>query len=89
MKRTKIPKLFADFTKITIPDGLNFAELKLTRDPVTGEVEFECAPLEAICEANGRDRRRTVSCPRITWQVNTERFYFSRPTMCATSAKAA
>ena len=40
---------------ITIPDGVRFADLKLARDPQTGDLEFEWAPLERICEASGID----------------------------------
>lgn len=40
---------------ITIPEGLEFSALRLSRDPVTHEVEFEWTPIERICEASGLD----------------------------------
>lgn len=40
---------------LTIPDGLEFSTLNLSRDSLTGEVEFDWAPIEAICEASGID----------------------------------
>lgn len=40
---------------ITIPDGVSFEQLKLSRDPVTLSVEFDWAPIEAICAASGVD----------------------------------
>lgn len=42
-------------TRLAIPDGLAFEALKLTRDPTTGEVEFDWSPIEAICAASGVD----------------------------------
>ena len=42
-------------TYIVIPDEVHFADLNLTRDPVTSIVEFDMAPLERICEANDLD----------------------------------
>jgi len=42
-------------TRLAIPDDLAFEALKLTRDPRTGEVEFDWAPIEAICAASGVD----------------------------------
>lgn len=39
--------------KIAIPEGLDFADLKLRRVPETGEVEFDWDPIERICEASG------------------------------------
>lgn len=39
--------------KISIPDDVDFAELRLTRDTATGAVEFNWAPIEAICMASG------------------------------------
>lgn len=38
-----------------IPSGLSFSSLKLTRDPVTLDVEFDWRPIEAICDASGLD----------------------------------
>ncbi|MFN2288670.1 MAG: hypothetical protein ABR578_10105, partial [Chromatocurvus sp.] len=39
--------------RITIPDHVTFADLHLTRDPQTGGIEFDWAPIEAICVASG------------------------------------
>lgn len=39
---------------VRIPDDLDFAELKLARDP-DGMVSFDWTPIEAICEASGID----------------------------------
>jgi len=41
--------------RITIPDNLDYADLKLSRDAVTGAVEFEWTPIERICEASDLD----------------------------------
>lgn len=41
--------------EIRIPDGLEFSALKLSRDPVTRDIEFSWEPIEAICEASGID----------------------------------
>lgn len=41
--------------RIHIPQGLDFAALKLSRDPVTLDVEFDWAPIEAICQESGID----------------------------------
>lgn len=41
--------------RITIPEGVDFADLKLERDPETGVIRFDWAPLEAICEASDLD----------------------------------
>jgi hypothetical protein len=41
--------------RVAIPDGLDFADLKLTRDPETGAVEFDWGPIERICAASGLD----------------------------------
>ena len=37
---------------ITIPDGVEFADLRLQRDP-DGAVSFDWAPIERICAASG------------------------------------
>jgi len=41
--------------KVTIPEGVNFADLHLARDPATGAVSFDWTPIERICEASGID----------------------------------
>lgn len=40
--------------RITIPAGLDFADLKLARDP-DGAVSFDWTPIERICAASGLD----------------------------------
>ena len=40
---------------ITIPAGLEFSALQLSRDPVTGSVSFDWKPIETICAASGID----------------------------------
>ena len=39
-------------TQITIPDGVEFADLRLQRDP-DGAVSFDWTPIERICAASG------------------------------------
>lgn len=41
--------------RIQIPDDLDFSALKLSRDPVTLDVSFDWAPIEAICKLSGID----------------------------------
>lgn len=41
--------------QIEIPDGLKFADLRLSRVPETGALEFDWGPVERICEASGLD----------------------------------
>ncbi len=48
--------------KLAIPDGVGFSDLKLTRDAATGDVSFDWAPIEAICEASGVDVRNFKEC---------------------------
>jgi hypothetical protein len=38
--------------RVTIPVGIEFADLCLTRDVDDGQVRFKLAPIEAICEAS-------------------------------------
>lgn len=40
--------------KIKIPDDVDFAHLKLARDP-DGHLSFEWDPIERVCEASGID----------------------------------
>lgn len=40
--------------QLGIPAGLDFAALKLARDP-DGRVSFDWTPIEVICQANGLD----------------------------------
>lgn len=50
-------------TAVIIPDGLEFAALKLSRDPTTGAVDFDTAPIVAICAASGLDARLFTDSP--------------------------
>jgi hypothetical protein len=43
--------------RIVIPVDVQFADLKMARDPKTGDMEFDWAPIERICEASGIDIR--------------------------------
>lgn len=63
-KPTDLPVGFA------IPDGVAFADLKMTRHPQTGDVSFDWAPIEAICAANGVD----VALLRDTHEDNVGEF---------------
>ena len=40
---------------ICIPDDLKFSSLRLSRDPGTGAIGFDWAPIERICEASNID----------------------------------
>lgn len=40
---------------ITIPEGISFADLRLARDSATGDMSFDWAPVERVCEASGID----------------------------------
>ncbi len=40
---------------ILIPPTIVFADLKLSRDAVTGDVAFDWRPIDLICEASGID----------------------------------
>lgn len=41
-------------TKISIPDSLNFSDLRLTRD-ADGSVSFDWSVIEQVCEESGLD----------------------------------
>jgi hypothetical protein len=43
--------------RIVIPVDVQFADLKMARDPKTGDMAFDWAPIERICEASGIDIR--------------------------------
>ena len=45
----------------TIPHGLEFEDLALAHDPVTGTVRFDLAPIQAICEVSGLNLAALVS----------------------------
>ena len=44
-----------DPINIRIPEDLKFSDLKLARDPHTGDISFDWTPIERICEASGID----------------------------------
>lgn len=41
--------------RVQIPEGLDFVDLKLERDPVTLNISFDWAPIERICDLSGID----------------------------------
>lgn len=43
--------------RIVIPADVQFSDLKLSRDPRTGDMEFDWGPIERICAASGLDIR--------------------------------
>lgn len=43
--------------QVTIPDGLKFSDLYLSRNSATGAIEFDWEPIEKICRASGIDIR--------------------------------
>lgn len=49
--------------RIQIPDDLDFSALKLHRNPVTLDVSFDWAPIEAICKLSGIDIRMFSETP--------------------------
>ena len=49
--------------RVTIPDGVEFADLCLSRD-VDGQVRFKVAPIEAICEASDLDLGEILQGPQ-------------------------
>ena len=63
----------AKLLKLTIPDGLDFAALRLCRDP-DGMISFDWDPIEAICSASGlgvdlfrRSHEDTVAGLIVSW----------------------
>ena len=46
----------------TVPPGVKFADLRLARSPANGDLEFDLAPIEAICEASGLNPALFRSC---------------------------
>lgn len=50
--------------RVTIPDGVEFADLCLSRDAGEGLLRFKMAPIEAICEASDLDLDAIVQGPR-------------------------
>lgn len=43
--------------RIIIPADVQFSDMKMARDPETGDMTFDWAPVERICEASGIDVR--------------------------------
>ena len=41
--------------KIHLPEDVEFASLRLSRDPITRQISFEWEPIEALCERSGID----------------------------------
>jgi len=41
--------------KIRLPEDIDFASLRLSRDPLTRQISFESEPIEALCECSGID----------------------------------
>ena len=50
--------------RVIIPDGVEFAQLRLSRDVNNGQVRFSMAPIEAICEASDLDLTELVDGPQ-------------------------
>ena len=50
--------------RLTIPDGVNFADLRLSRDADNGQIRFKMAPIEAICKASALDLDDIVQGPQ-------------------------
>jgi hypothetical protein len=50
--------------RVTIPDGVEFADLRLSRNVDDGFVRFAMAPIEAICEASALDLAEVVQGPQ-------------------------
>ena len=48
---------------VTIPEGVEFADLRLSRDVDNGRVRFSMAPIAAICEASDLDLAELVDGP--------------------------
>lgn len=49
-------------TKISIPVGITFSDLKLARDP-DGMVSFDTSIIERICDTSGIDRDLIFNAP--------------------------
>ena len=48
---------------VTIPDGVEFSDLCMSRDVDDGQVLFKVAPIEAICEASALDLGEILQGP--------------------------
>jgi len=67
------------FTKITIPNTINFADLQLAYG-AAGQIEFNWTPLEAICTASNLDiallreqQEDTIAGLIINWYIEHRR----------------
>ncbi|WP_156901721.1 hypothetical protein [Azohydromonas australica] len=49
---------------MTIPDGVEFADLRLSQDAGDGQVRFKIASIEAICEASDLDLGEILQGPQ-------------------------
>jgi hypothetical protein len=49
---------------VTIPAGVEFADLCMSRDVDDGQVRFKVAPIEAICEASALDLGEILQGPQ-------------------------
>lgn len=52
--------------RITIPEGLRYADLRLSRDPTTGAVEYSLDAVRRVAEASGLDLDVLVTEDAIT-----------------------
>lgn len=53
---------------VRIPSEIGFADLHVTRDPQTGDIELDAALLKAICEDNDLPlTENTVSSILVAW----------------------
>jgi len=41
--------------RVTVPEGMSFADLKLKRDAESGEISFDLEAVRAVCVATGID----------------------------------
>jgi len=51
--------------KIRLPEDIDFASLRLSRDPLTRQISFESEPIEALCERSGIDPEIFLNGPQI------------------------
>jgi hypothetical protein len=49
--------------RVTIPEGVEFADLRLTLDSDNGRVRFRMEPIAAICKASDLDLAELVDGP--------------------------
>ena len=54
IQQVEQPVIKTTVTTLAIPEGLRFSELGLARD-ASGDVSFDWAPIERICQASGID----------------------------------